>query len=137
MPTTQGPMVATTTDAKAISRVMEATARGLYFHHNSHQRRWTGNCSITLPRFADRDLMVHPAADALGELGVNFMELERRGHPTGRKHGPHPGIFYYQLVETSTLAIVMRMVFYGSFSAFAIRRACDRPQHKEGNGTQP
>lgn len=48
VPTINGPMMATTADAAAISRVFEATARGLYFHHHSHQRRWTGSCNIAL-----------------------------------------------------------------------------------------
>lgn len=67
--------------------------------------------------------MVHPDSSKLEDLGARFMALSRRGHPAGQKHGPHPEVFYYQLSETPALAIVMRMVFYGSFSAFAIRHA--------------
>jgi hypothetical protein len=113
-----GPMYSVKPDIPTISRIMELTARALYYHENEWTRRWPGACIIESPHFRGSDL--NPtvgtwiASQAIGGL----TELYRRGHEGFALRGPHPEVFAYQVFEVEQ-RLLMRLTFYGAFHVLA------------------
>ncbi|MDI3292142.1 hypothetical protein [Polyangium sp. 15x6] len=100
-----------------IDRVIEQTARALYFHETG--MRWPSACKILCPRFF-RDTGGHEESLArLEHLSGGFEELRRRQGELGVVRGAHPDVFWYQLVEPKPASPLMRMMFYGTFEFFA------------------
>lgn len=99
-----------------IHRVIEQTARALYFHETG--MRWSSGCTILCPRLF-RDTGGHEETFAqLEHLSRGFEELRRRQHEVGAVRGAHPDVFWYQLSPRPE-APLMRMMFYTTFEFFA------------------
>ncbi len=107
-------------EVNRIFRVVEQTARALYFHETGH--RWPDTCAVVCPRLYG-DTHGHPEyADILSRLQrltEGFDELRRRQIVPGAALGAHPEVFWYQLIEHQQGAPLMRMMFYSTFEFFA------------------
>lgn len=96
-----------------IHRVIEYTARALYFHHTG--RRWPTSCIVWCPRiWRDSGRQSHILA-GFGRLSAGFDELRRRHGQLGVAQGANPDVFWYQLIEAKPALPCIRLMFYSTF----------------------
>ncbi|WP_437276048.1 hypothetical protein WME90_33020 [Sorangium sp. So ce375] len=105
-------------EVNRIFRVVEQTARALYFHETG--RRWPGSCTVHCPRLY-QDTYGYPEyagiLSRLQQLSEGFNELLRR--KVAPAQGAYPEVFWYQLVEHEQGIPMVRMMFYSTFEFFA------------------
>lgn len=107
-----------TFDKHRIDRVIESTARALYYYELNFQKRWLGDCQIHCPHMLTSDLSKQPNYPSLHEMEQAFAREEN-----GRVQikGRHPDIFYYQILkDPRDNGYILRMVYYRCFTFFAI-----------------
>ncbi|MDC0721681.1 hypothetical protein [Nannocystis bainbridge] len=121
MDTPAGPMVTIKPEADTIRRVVEFTARAIYFHEQARKKRWPGRCVVSCPRFILDDLSPAPEAEYTARIMGALSELQRRNHPGYEWRGPHLEIFAYQLHDIDE-HVAMRMIFYGAFEFLAVSK---------------
>lgn len=127
-----GPMMAIKPEAGTIRRIIELTARALYYHEYKHARRWPGECRIESPHFLLDNLSPAPQARGVSDVLSAFNELYRRGIEKFALKGPHRDVFAYQLLEHEDQSIIMRLTFYGVFHFVALGRHADPARHPDG-----
>lgn len=99
-----------TIDIKALNRVLDRVAKGLYFHDTG--LRWTEELRIVSDSLMARDQSRPYEAS---------MELLRRGMAQAPWHGENPDVFRYQwFAFPARRTRVLRMIFYGGFEFVAI-----------------
>lgn len=116
--TTSGPMYSIQPDIPTISRIMEFTARGIYYHEKGWAKRWPGACVIESPHFLRSDSTPTTGTKIASYAIGGLTELYRRGHPEAALRGPHTQVFAYQILEVGE-RLMMRLTFYGSFHVLA------------------
>jgi hypothetical protein len=116
--TPRGPMYSIQPEVHTLARILELTARALYYHEHKWAKRWPGTCNIVSPHFMNGDL--YPSDGTLiGWQAVKQFNVLYRGKVQGFElRGPHPTVFAYQVHENE-VGLAMRMTFYGSFHAVA------------------
>jgi len=103
-----------------INRVIEYTARALYFHHTRH--KWPTECTVVCPRL-QRDSGAIELFQQSAQLSAGMEELRVRRDPNGQVYGAHPDVVWYQLAHVAPGVPLARIMFYGSFEFLVIGRA--------------
>lgn len=124
--TAAGIVIALKPEAETIRRIIELTARALYYHDHGYLRRWPGDCQVHSPHFVMNDLSLPPGAHDIQDTIARFTHLNRINYEGFALKGPHPEVFAYQTLEIEE-RIVMRMTFYGSFHFLAISTPSGSP----------
>jgi hypothetical protein len=107
-------------DMKRVENVIEAIARALYYYDSDGQKKWMGNCIIRSPHFRYRDLKLPQDDYYLSQVNQVFVYGEHKKDLSLERKGANQDIFYYQLLKNqNSIAVVIRMVFYGDVIFFA------------------
>lgn len=125
-----------TLESHAIDKTVEMMARALYYYHVNHERRWPAVCVVRNMHTIMADLRTPPGESQFSQMEAVVAEFERRGDPRGARRGPHPDIFFYQVVEPQEGLIVMRLVFYQFFRFMVLgRNTADAPPPSHAKGS--
>lgn len=119
--------VAISYEINRIERVIEAIARGLYYHESAYQRKWIKRCIIKSPNFFKKDLSKSDDFYDLDGINQVFIHGEKYSELGLSKKGSHPDVFFYQVIKIENGDTLIRMVFYGNFIFFAILTEKETP----------
>jgi hypothetical protein len=137
--TPYGEFVAIRPDTKALHALIQNTARAIFYYESYKKtgswdtaEKWRGGCNSIDMQLVMEGGRPHPLRERFIEIESAFKEAKRRPNERWLHGGPHPHVFYYQMMHLSDGSTVMRLVFYGVYRMLALpMRNANRPHRMQ------